>query len=188
MPSIYSRQSGLDNNDDGFIDDGGDRVTSFWWTNTGEIVRWSVFFGIFFLIIVYITFGHWHAKRRIMKGLPPLRYHRWLLSRQQRARYDPSFRQPVVYYNSYPQGAGYVMEPVPPPPVYDSNSPPPPTYQPPAGGSKIDPSQWRAQPTRRPAEAGEPSPDYEAPPGPPPGAVQADHTGASTTSNNPYRL
>jgi hypothetical protein len=76
------------------------------------------------------------------------------------------------------------MHPMPPP-LYDPNAPMPPVYQPPAGGSKVDPSQWRAEPTRRPSN-GEPSPEYEAPPGPPPAAaVQADHTGAS---NNPYRL
>lgn len=80
------------------------------------------------------------------------------------------------------------MQPMPPP-VYDPNSAMPPTYQPPAGASKVDPSQWRAEPTRRPQETGEASPAYEAPSGPPPAAaVQANHTGASTVSNNPYRL
>jgi len=112
----------------------------------------------------------------------------WLLSRQQRARYDPNYQNPSVYYNSYPDRGQYGMHPMPPP-VYDPNAPPPPTYQPPAGGTKIDPSQWRAEPTRRPATGGEPSPAYEAPPGPPPAAVvQANHTGASTASNNPYRM
>jgi len=75
-----------------------------------------------------------------------------------------------------------------PPPIYDPNAPPPPTYQPPEGASKVDPSQWRTEPTRRPAETGEPSPAYDAPPGPPPAAVHANHTGGSRSSNNPYRL
>ena len=42
----------------------------------GEVIRWSIFFGIFFLLIAYMAIGYWHAKRRINKGLPPLRYHR----------------------------------------------------------------------------------------------------------------
>ncbi|PSS08737.1 hypothetical protein M430DRAFT_37498 [Amorphotheca resinae ATCC 22711] len=75
-----------------------------------------------------------------------------------------------------------------PPPVYDPSAPMPPVYQPPEGATKVDPSQWRSEPTRRPAEE-DPAPSYEAPPGPPPrAAVQADHTGTSTTSNNPYRV
>ena len=111
----------------------------------------------------------------------------WLLNRDQRARYDPNYQNPSVYYNSYPQGGAYGMHPMPPP-MYDPNAPMPPTYQPPAGASKVDPSQWRSEPTRRPADGGEPAPDYSAPVGPPPTAVQANHTGASTASNNPYRL
>ncbi len=112
----------------------------------------------------------------------------WLLSRRDRARYDPNYQSPAVYYNTYPQqNTQYGMYPMPPP-VYN-NADLPPTYQPPAGATKVDPSQWRAEPTRRPAETtGEASPAYEAPPGPPPAVVQANHTGASTVSNNPYRL
>lgn len=79
------------------------------------------------------------------------------------------------------------MHPMPPP-MYDPSAPMPPTYQPPAGATKVDPSQWRAEPTRRPAESGEPAPEYEAPAGPPPAAVYAHNTGASEASNNPYRL
>jgi len=74
-----------------------------------------------------------------------------------------------------------------PPPVYDPNMVPP-TYQPPPGASKVDPLQWGAEPTQRPADGDEPAPEYAAPPGPPPVTVRANHTGASTTSNNPYRL
>ena len=124
------------------------------------------------------------AKRRIAKGLAPLGYNRWLLNRQQRATYDPEYQNPSVYYNSYQQPQ-YGMHPMPPP-LYDPNSQMPPTYSPPEGATKVDPSQWRTQPTRRPAETGEAAPDYEAPAGPPPAAaLRPDNTGAS---NNPYRL
>lgn len=112
----------------------------------------------------------------------------WLLNRETRMRYDPNYQNPAVYYNEYPQGAQYGMHSMPPP-MYDPNSQMPPTYQPPMGGSKVDPSQWRTQPTRRPAEGSDSSPEYEAPPGPPPAAaMRPTNTGASTTSNNPYRL
>ncbi|CZR55255.1 uncharacterized protein PAC_05142 [Phialocephala subalpina] len=184
MASLLPRQN-FNNNPEFVYDD----ERSFWWTRTGQIVRWSIFFGIFFLFLLYMVVGYWHAKRRINKGLAPLAYHRWLLNREQRARYDPAYQNPQVYYTQYPAGgAQYGMNPMPPP-MYDPNAPMPPTYQPPEGATKVDPSQWRSQPTRRPQESGEPSPAYEAPPGPPPAAaVQANHTGASTVSNNPYRL
>lgn len=187
MASIYSRQN-LNNgngneNDEFLVDDG---QVPFWWTRTGQIIRWSIFFGIFFLFMAYMAIGYWHAKRRINKGLRPLAYHRWLLNREQRARYDPNYQNPSVYYNTYPGGQQYGLQNMPPP-MYDPNAPMPPTYQPPAGATKVDPSQWRSEPTRRPAESGEAAPSYDAPQGPPP-AVQANHTGASTVSNNPYRL
>ncbi|KAH8592096.1 hypothetical protein B0O99DRAFT_518210 [Bisporella sp. PMI_857] len=153
----------------------------------GQIARWSVFFAIIFLFSAYMIGGYLHAKRRIKKGLPPLAYHRWLLNRQQRARFDPNYQNPQAYYSPYrPDGGQYGMHPMPPP-MYNPNEPPPPVYQPPAGGTKVDPSQWRTEPTRRPNENAEASPSYDAPPGPPPAAVQANHTGASTVSNNPYR-
>jgi hypothetical protein len=119
--------------------------------------------------------------------LPTQLTKQWLLSRQQRAIHDPRYRDPVPFYTTYrPQQYG--MEAFPPP-VYDPNSAPPPKYQPPQGGSKVDPSQWRAEPTRRPTEAGEPAPDYTAPLGPPPAAhLHTTATGSSSTSNNPYRL
>ncbi|PBP21004.1 vacuolar assembly/sorting protein VPS8 [Diplocarpon rosae] len=185
VPVMGRRDIGDDDELDFYEDD--DR-RSFWWTREGQIVRWFLFFGMLFLFLAYMIGGYIHAKKRINKGLAPLAYHRWLLSRRDRARYDPMYQNPSVYYNTYPQqnNSQYGMYPVPPP-VYN-HADLPPTYQPPAGATKIDPSQWRAEPTRRPADTiGEPSPAYEAPPGPPPAAMNASHTGTSTVSNNPYR-
>jgi len=172
------------------IDDGGviecTDGPNWWYTNTARIVKWVVFFGIFGAFIAFMVFGRMHARRRIRKGLAPLAYHRWLLNREERARYDPNFQNPQAVYSTYrPQQYG--METMPPP-VYDHNAPPPPTYQPPAGSSKVDPSQWRTQPTRRPDESNDSAPEYTPPAGPPPPAVQANHTGASASSSNPYRL
>ncbi|PMD20835.1 hypothetical protein NA56DRAFT_704066 [Hyaloscypha hepaticicola] len=184
MPTILLTRQNINDNPE-FVYYGGD---SFWYSRTGQIVRWSVFLGILFLFFAYMIIGYWHAKRRINKGLRPLAYHRWLLNREQRARYDPSYQNPHVFYTRYPQPGGqYGMNPMPPP-MYDPNGQPP-SYQPPAGATKVDPSQWRSEPTRRPAESGEQAPEYEAPPGPPPApVVHANHTGGSTASNNPYRL
>jgi len=181
MASIFERQEFNDGSDFVIVEN-----HSWWWTRTGQIVRWSIFFGLLFLFFAYMIGGYMHAKSRMKKGLPPLKYHRWLLNRQQRARFDPNYQNPSVYYSTYrPSQGQYGMQPMPPP-MYDPSQPPPPTYQPPAGASKVDPSQWRAEPTRRPAESGERAPEYEAPPGPPPAAaLQANNTG---TSNNPYRM
>jgi len=161
-----------------FIDDGD---VPFWWTRTGQIIRWSIFFGIILFIILFFTLGNLHAKRRIRKGLVPLRYHRWMLNRGTRARYDPAYQNPSVYYNTYPPTGQYGMQPMAAP-AYDPSAPRPPMYQPPAGGTKVDP----AQSTNRPGSSGEPR--YNPPMGAPPPAVQANHTGRSVESNNPYRL
>ncbi|KAG0651704.1 hypothetical protein D0Z07_2082 [Hyphodiscus hymeniophilus] len=186
MSHIFLRQNqndGNDGNGDFIVDDG---ENGFWWTRKGEIIRWTIFFVIFFLLLAYLCIGYWHARRRINKGLPPLGYHRWLLNRQQRARYDPNYQNPTAYYNPYQQNQQYGLSNMAPPPMYGSESMPP-TYQPPAGATKVDPSQYRSEPTSRPTEAGESAPAYDAPQGPPP-ALHANNTGASTVSNNPYRL
>lgn len=32
---------------------------------TGQIVRWSIFFGLFFLFLAYMAIGRWHANKRV---------------------------------------------------------------------------------------------------------------------------
>ena len=97
---------------------------------------------------------------------------------------DPRYAYPQSVYTNY-RPDYYNMHPMPPP-VYDPNSARPPFYEPPQGATKTDPSQWRAEPTRRPAEqtGGEQTGGDYAPPAGPPPALTAEHTGAS---NNPYR-
>lgn len=76
----------------------------------------------------------------------------------------------------YGQQDGYNMNYMPPPPTYDGNRPPEYQQGPPAGASKVDPSQWSSQPTNRPAESSTTGagglPDYQAPPGPPPAVMR----------------
>ncbi|KAK0733520.1 hypothetical protein B0T26DRAFT_619218, partial [Lasiosphaeria miniovina] len=151
--------------DDGFIDEDSCYVP-FWYTRTGVIVKWSLFLGLTMAIALYLLVGYLHAKKRLQKGLPPLAYHRWLVSRAERGRVDPRFQPPNAtvrpyYYNANGQPIDmYTM----PPPVYDPNTARPPNYEgpPPAGSTKANPSQW-TESTQRPADE-----EYAAPPGPPP--------------------
>ncbi|KAK3336454.1 hypothetical protein B0T19DRAFT_39310 [Cercophora scortea] len=177
--------------EDGYIDEDSCDVP-FWYTRTGVIVKWSLFLGLTVIFGLYLLLGYMHAKKRMQKGLPPLRYHRvclpfdfpatdpdstdrpqWLVTRAELARVDPRYQNPQAEFQSYqPNNQYYGMQTMPPPPVYDPSSARPPMYEgpPPEGSTKADPSQptWRAEPTRRPDTE-----DYEAPPGPPPSALQS---------------
>ncbi|KAB5578691.1 hypothetical protein GE09DRAFT_1214845 [Coniochaeta sp. 2T2.1] len=116
-----------------------DEYYSFWYTRTGVILKWSLFWGILLLFSAYMIGGYIHAKKRMAKGLPLLRYHRWLVPRRVRAQYDPGYAayayppapQYSAYYNNQQQqgggGGSYQMYPMPPP-VYDPNAPRPPVY------------------------------------------------------------
>ncbi|PNY28597.1 Uncharacterized protein TCAP_01487 [Tolypocladium capitatum] len=150
---------------DGWVRDG-DWIVPWWHSkaSTGVIVRWAIFLAIFVLIMGYIIGGYYHAQSRLRKGLPPLAYHRCLVGRRAR---QPQHQNdwPQDTYGYYQPNA-YQMNNMPPPPVYDPSRPP--VYSsPPDGGSKVDPSQWRSEPTRRPAEEN-PAPAYTAPAGPQP--------------------
>ncbi|KAI0410150.1 hypothetical protein F4802DRAFT_16135 [Xylaria palmicola] len=151
--------------------DDGDYVW-FWYTTPGLIIKYVVFLGFLLLLFGWIIGGRIHAKRRVRKGLKPLAYHAWLLSRQERAQVDPAYAYPQaaatpvygVYRPAYGQSSGgageyYGMHPMPPP-VYDPARPP--VYDGPPSGSKVDPAQGRAP-------EGQPAPDYAPPAGPPPG-------------------
>ncbi|RKF75299.1 putative ubiquitin-protein ligase sel1 protein [Golovinomyces cichoracearum] len=145
-----------------------EREPSFWWTKTGQIVRWSIFLGLFTLLMAYISIGYFHAKRRMKKGLPLLAYHRWLVNENSRAQYDPNYRNQSSYYYQYaPQVQnGYGMQAMPPP-MYNPNAPLPPSYQSPLGGTKSENSQWRPDETGRPENVDN-APGYLPPPGPRP--------------------
>ncbi|OTB00740.1 hypothetical protein M426DRAFT_324100 [Hypoxylon sp. CI-4A] len=153
-----------------YVEEENGRLVWFWYTRTGVIVKWSVFFGIILLLGLYLILGRLHAKKRVRRGLKPMSYHGWMLSRQERAGVDPRYAWPQATYSNYqqgPGGPGYGMQGYPaPPPVYDPNNRPP-MYEggaPPMGGAKIDPVQSGVEPARQP------SGDYAPPPGPPPSA------------------
>ncbi|KAM4058432.1 chitin synthesis regulation, resistance to congo red domain-containing protein [Hirsutella rhossiliensis] len=136
----------------------GNFIVPWWHSRTGIIVKWVIFLVLFALIMGYIVGGYLHARARLRKGLPPLAYHRCLVGRRA--------RQPAQYQNGWPQANygyyqpnAYPMNDMNAPPVYDPNRPPVYMAPPPDGGSKVDPSQWRNEPTARAPEAN-PAPDY----------------------------
>lgn len=59
----------------GFVAEDG-RFVPFWYTRTGEIIKWSLFLGFVFIVSVFLLVGYWHAKRRVRQGKIPLGYHR----------------------------------------------------------------------------------------------------------------
>ncbi|KAF1992141.1 hypothetical protein K402DRAFT_416613 [Aulographum hederae CBS 113979] len=137
-------------------DNGPPYYDSWWFSETGFIVKWVVVSVIFFVFFVWIIGGYYHARRRIRQGLKPMGYHRWLVPAHQ--RYSTVPVNSYAYYTSRPDGYGgggpafgTYNEP---PPVYGGEMPP--TYQPPPpGGSKTMPAEEYAAPvTRRPGEEG----------------------------------
>ncbi|KAL1835290.1 hypothetical protein VTK73DRAFT_5824 [Phialemonium thermophilum] len=179
--------------DDGYV--------PFWYTRTGIIVKWSLFLGLITLFCLYLFLGYMHAKSRIRKGLPPLAYHRWLVSRAELARVDPryAYPQPAGYSTYRPYPEQYGMYAMPPPPVYDPNEPRPPMYDGRMPETKAGPAPPNAAaaaaaaapPPPPPAAAAATAPqqpsgvsgDYAPPPGPPPSALRPQSTGNS----NPFR-
>lgn len=117
-------------------------------------VRYAIVGSLFALALLYFVGGYFHALRRLRKGLPPLRYHRWMVQRRLYMMNAMNNGQnnnngSGGYYNSgaayygppgsqQPGQGGYQMENYPPPPpAYNPQEVPPPTYQPPEGASKV---------------------------------------------------
>ncbi|KAK3675731.1 hypothetical protein LTR78_004372 [Recurvomyces mirabilis] len=136
------------NGDNGYGDDGYgygsgyDGYESWWWTPAGMAVRYVIVALLFASVLLFFVGGYYHARRRLRKGLPPLRYHRWLVrqhilnSQQQYGRHQN------------PPNAYQMENYAPPPPAYNHAEMPPPVYQPPQGASKImaDQSYVHVQP------------------------------------------
>ncbi len=63
--------------------DGGDSGSStadladgWWWSPDAYAVKWGIIGAIFVIFVLLFFGGHYHAQRRMKKGLPPLAYHR----------------------------------------------------------------------------------------------------------------
>ena len=66
-PVIFPRQ------DPEFVEDG---HRSWWYSQTASIVKWSILAGIVLFFMAWFLGGYWHARMRIRKGLPLMKYHR----------------------------------------------------------------------------------------------------------------
>ncbi|KAI5212903.1 hypothetical protein E4T42_07300 [Aureobasidium subglaciale] len=147
--------------------DQSDCYDSWWWSSSGYGVRYAIIALIFVGIALLLFGAYFHAQRRIRKGLQPLAYHRWLVSRR-RYRATPFPQNNYTYYQqqdpAYPPQQGYPMQNMggaphgnvefqPPPPAY-GNWESPPIYQPPQGASKVAANQ-NTQPMERNDAAGE---------------------------------
>ncbi|KAK4105337.1 hypothetical protein N658DRAFT_503499 [Parathielavia hyrcaniae] len=194
--------------EDGFLDESTCYVP-FWSTRTGTILKWSLFLGIVVALCLYLMIGYIHAQNRIQKGLPPLSYHRFLVSRTTLARVDPHYQppQPAGFYPYAPERHYYDMH-VMPPPVYDPNAPRPPMYEPPAGSIKVNTTQQfqagqsqHGQQSQQSHQQNEERFEYAPPPGspppsssrlqdsyaPPPGPPASSMGTQATGNNNPFR-
>ncbi|KAK5092194.1 hypothetical protein LTR70_005849 [Exophiala xenobiotica] len=114
-----------------------------WWgySETAYVIKWVITAVVLVALVLFFVGGYFHARMRMKKGLPPLRYHRWLVPRRQREQYFPS--QSRVNYHHAPYGHGQAV-PLhnygPPPPAYGEQDYVPP-YAPPQGASKVNPDQ-----------------------------------------------
>ena len=61
---------------DGYVRTEDGRIIPWWYTRTGQIVKWSIFLGFITLLTLWMTLGYWHAKKRLRQGLAPMAYHR----------------------------------------------------------------------------------------------------------------
>ncbi|MCJ1226416.1 hypothetical protein MMC12_003068 [Toensbergia leucococca] len=148
---------------------------SWWYSSTALIIKWSVITAIFVIFMAWFVGGYYHARRRMKKGLPPLAYHRWLVPRSQRMRFEPQHQNPFSFYQSPNTfNDGHQLQTFPPPPpgktllhltfqpvaddiAYNTDHVPPPIYQPVNGFSKVDPDQDYAVPPPGPPPTGGPS-------------------------------
>lgn len=148
-----------------FSTNGQDEYGLIVFTQDGYGVRYAIIALIFIAIALLLFGAYFHAQRRIRKGLPPLAYHRWLISRRRRATPYPQQNNYAYYQQhdpAYPPQQGYPMQNMgnhgnaefqPPPPAY-GNWEAPPVYQPPQGASKVAANQ-NALPVVRSEGAGE---------------------------------
>ncbi|OAP63586.1 hypothetical protein AYL99_02813 [Fonsecaea erecta] len=167
---------------------GDDSENGYWWYSpTADAIKWAVVAAILLAFSFYFLAGHLHAKRRMQKGLPPLPYHRWLVSRRQKVAFlqqHPQYANQFAFYRAQQERVGpygYSCTPGsgqafqmggmygPPPPAYHEPEYVP-AYTPPQenGSNKVNPDQR-----------------FEPPNGPPPSPANA---AAEPTQPEPARV
>ncbi|EXJ57064.1 hypothetical protein A1O7_07408 [Cladophialophora yegresii CBS 114405] len=135
------------------------------YSRTAYAVKWAIIAAIFLIFSLYFIGGYLHAQRRMKRGLPPLAYHRWLVTRRQKAAFvhsHPQYAGQFSFYRAQQQagyghghghGQAYQMGGMyghgPPPPAYNE-----PEYVPPySGPNKVDPDQRYSPPSGPPGAA-----------------------------------
>ncbi|KAF8469588.1 hypothetical protein BDZ91DRAFT_57998 [Kalaharituber pfeilii] len=114
------------------------------YSEEGRTIRYGILLGIIFLFIVFLTISYKHAHCRMNQGLPPLAYHRWLVSRKRRAEFERASSEPEQNFSFYQHEHG--LHPVPPP-AYNPQYVQPPSYPgPPEDASKSNPQQYYPPP------------------------------------------
>ncbi|KAK9455386.1 hypothetical protein V1511DRAFT_500307 [Dipodascopsis uninucleata] len=115
-----------------------------YWPTYGSIweTKWAIVGGIVLGAAFFLVISYFHAKRRIDRGLPPLRYHAWLVNNRSYPRAQPPgnlYREQVTTYPAYPLSTlnTNTADMMPPPPAYDPRYPAPPQY---SHGDYKDPS------------------------------------------------
>ncbi|MCJ1272743.1 hypothetical protein MMC21_000530 [Puttea exsequens] len=144
MGSIIVKRQDTSNNDGDYYDD-----DNYYWgySNTAVAIKWAIIAAIFVIFLLWFVGGYMHAQRRMKRGQPPLRYHRFLVPRRQRRMFAPQPQFGGYYPQTNGYGDGYPMQTYPqPPPAYHAEHVPPPVYEPPEGGSKVAPAQEYAVP------------------------------------------
>lgn len=120
----------------------------FLYSDEGRTIRYGILLGIIFVFFAFVIISYQHATIRLRQGLPPLAYHRWLVSRKRREQLEPrsgdqaQSAQPENSFSFYQYE--HALHPVPPP-AYNPNYVQPPAYPgPPEGATKTAPQQHRA--------------------------------------------
>ncbi|KAF2132536.1 hypothetical protein P153DRAFT_284257 [Dothidotthia symphoricarpi CBS 119687] len=120
----------------------------FWYSDTGVMVKWIILAVLFLVFTLWFVGGYMHAKRRLNKGLPVLRYHRFLVPYNLRYKYTQPPQNHFTFYQQqqqqsqpygYPQAYPYQQRHDEPPPLYAHDAPP--GYFAPQGASKMNPDQ-----------------------------------------------
>lgn len=95
-----------------------DGTVGWWYSNEAFIIKWVVVAAIFAFFLIFVVGGYFHARYRMKKGLRPLRYQRYLISRQQREQYFPStlvsgvaYHRPHRFSQTPQYGQNYPMQP-----------------------------------------------------------------------------
>lgn len=77
------------------------KLTSLAPIQTAYIIKWSVIAVLVFACMAFFLGSYLHARRRMAKGQPPLRYHRWLVPRRSRYAFAQAHPEHAHHFSFY---------------------------------------------------------------------------------------